>query len=122
MTIDWYDLTQKYNTKNHTNYESEREMIKDIYAAERSLNRTGDELRISAGALRIRMQELGLKTVKKGWIKQTPILNKIICHQKNHFQSMTRKQIAEEIGCSRNQVKNIFDRYGYKFKRVRKRK
>jgi len=122
MTIDWYDLTQKYNTKNHTNYESEREMIKDIYAAERSLNRTGDELRISAGALRIRMQELGLKTVKKGWIKQTPILNKIICHQKNHFQSMTRKQIAEEIGCSRNQVKNIFTKYGYKFKRVRKRK
>ena len=27
MTIDWYDLTQKYNAKNHTDYESEREMI-----------------------------------------------------------------------------------------------
>ena len=121
MTIDWFTILQKYNTKNHTNYESEREMIKDIYGIERSLNRAGDELRISAGALRIRMQELGLRTVKKGWIKQTPILNKIICHQRNHFQSMTRKEIAEEIGCSRNQIKNIFTKYGYKFKRLRKR-
>jgi len=121
MTIDWFTILQKYNEKNHTDYESEREMIKNIYATERSLNRAGDQMRISAGTLRIKMQELGLRTVKKGWIKQTPILNKIICHQKNHFQNMTRKQIADEIGCSRNQVKNIFDKYGYKFKRLRRR-
>ena len=122
MTIDWYDLTQKYNEKHGTNYKSEREMIKDIYATERSLARAGDKMIISAGALRIKMQKLGLKTIRKGWIKQTPILNKILCHQRNHFQSMTRKEIAAEIGCSRNQIKNIFNKYGYKFKWAKKHK
>ena len=114
--IDWYERIGNYNKKHDSDYDSEHELIIDLYSEYKNINSVADQLKCSAATIRKKMIELNIERNPKGWPIISPVLKQIIGHRRDHFKSMTVSEIATSLSCSKNQIYNIFGKYGYRFK------
>jgi len=115
--IDWYLLVQKYNDKHGADYESERSLLIDLYEKYRSTNKLGDILLVSHTTIQKKLKEYGVKIQPRGYPHLTPVQNKILKYRKDKFKNMTAKEAAGLIGCHVNHARNIFNKFGYRYKK-----
>jgi len=118
--IDWYEKTGSYNKKHDSDYASEYELIRALYSEYKNINSVADRLRCSATTIRKKMIELNIGRNPKGWPIISPVLKQVISYRKDHFKNMTVAEIADSLDCSKNQIYNIFGKYGYRFKARKK--
>ena len=115
MTIDWYIITEQYNYNHNTEYNSEDELIFDLYEEKKSIGEVASALGISRTCCKKKMNQIGIKINPPGRPhRAAPIRNKIKKYPKNYFKNKTIRQMAKELQCSTRTAYNFHLQLGYK--------
>lgn len=114
---DWNELLADYNAVKTTTYKTPREMLKAVYLAKGSYERTGKVFLLSPPTIAKYMKEWGIENLPAGH-RGSPSLIAILAI--GDVSDLTAREIAEKIGFSRSRVVALMAREKIKFKRKRR--
>ena len=116
--IDWKDLRQGYNRIKKTCHTTVTDMLKNLYAEQKTLERVGDILGVSGQSVHDEMKRLNIPRLPKGHRGKSKCLQAI--YDLENAGGLTYPEIAEAINFSASRVYFLLHEHGMPYRRKRK--
>jgi hypothetical protein len=117
--IDWNLLFRNFNDEYNTEFTSICELLKVLYEKTKSTMTMCDILMVSHHTLRKKMVWCDISIAKRGGPNYKGVFKEIILNTpKEHFKNMTAKEIAQELGCKHNHVRNVMRKNNIEYKKL----
>lgn len=118
--IDWTDLLSGFNRIKRANHKTVTDMLKNLYAEQKTLEKAGDILGVSGQSVHDEMKRLGIPRLPKGHRGFSPCLKAI--HDLENAGSLTYPEIAKAINFSKSRVYFLLHEHGILYRKKRKEK
>jgi predicted DNA-binding protein YlxM (UPF0122 family) len=116
--IWWQDLLEGYNRIYSKRYKTVAEMLKNLYAEQKTLEKTGDILGVSGQTVHDEMKRLNIPRLPKGHRGMPKCLRAI--YNLEDTADLTYPEIAKAINFSASRVYFLLHKYGIPYQRKRK--
>jgi len=113
--INWNQLLKTYNRMYSKNYKTPREMLKKLYAQEKTLEKVGEVLGYSAQTIHKYMKEWNLSRLPKGHRAPTPCLKALLALGNDIVSTRGSKEIAKIVGFSRIRVTTLLKKHNIRY-------
>ena len=110
MTIDWDELTQRYNEQEATSHSTPREMREDLYVNQKLPHRKMQEiLDVSRSAIIIKLKEDGIKMRARGGKHNSPgLIEKTFLEiPEQEMKNMSSSKLTGKLNCSRGYLDRL---------------
>lgn len=118
--IDWKDLKIGANRIFGTNHKTVTDMLKNLYAEQKTLKKVGDILGVSGQTVYDEMKRLDIPRLPKGHRGKPKCLQLI--YDLEDTADLTYPEIAKAIGFSESRVYFLLHKYGMLYRKKRKEK
>lgn len=118
--IDWEDLRIGVNRIFGTNHKTVTDMLENLYAEQKTLEKVGDILGVSGQTVHSEMERLGIPRLPKGHRGMPKCLRLI--YDLENTANLTYPEIAKAINFSASRVYFLLHKHGIFYRRKRKEK